>query len=659
MWKIEDGTNLFCAQSPQSVNDVEFSSDGSFIVIGDQSGLVQILDAKNGNVQHQYIRVKPDSAASTVQFVDLKSDTSQDKSNALAIAVQNVNIRPAGGGQLAIVYEDGKIPVFDPKTGKISSPLEIGGRPLVSSFSKNGMWLAAGSDSGTVTIWNLTDRKITSGFRHRNGVLALAFSPNNRVLVTGGKDNTALVMDIRTGNELLRLPNQNWVRAIAFSPDGSWLVTGSDDHRIRIWDVSSGKERLAMLQDSIVTDLEVSSNGQWIASTGSDKTVRVWNASTGAEIFQIPLKANGTVLAFSKDGKYLVSGDQLGAIDIWDISVMAAPEKSVQFNGIVNNVQYSPAGTRLAVSDENRVWLLNPEPLSTLTATPSGSPIHSFKSSVDQLIFSPDAKWLGILTHGNEVALYNVDNPGLKTLKGSGIVRSMTFSSDNKQLIASDSTGNVQAWNVPTGELIDNAEEKYTHVSSLASSSEILALGSRDKITIVDANGDGGAISEIESLGENSLIALSPDSTWLASSDSSGKISIWKNQNGKFTAPVYSTKEQAVSLSFNPSGTLLAVGTSSNVYLLDPTSGKEISRIPHIDIVNGVSFSADGKILATGSSKVLQFWDVSKIQRIKKDDLVTTACSRLIENFATAQWTTLFGDEKYRALCENLPVPES
>jgi WD40 repeat protein len=412
-----------------------------------------------------------------------------------------------------------------------------------------------------------------------------------------------------------------------------------------------------MSQDSIVTDVAVSANGQWIASTGSDKTARVWNASTGAEIFRIPLDANGSVLAFSNDDQYLVSSDQLGAIDIWDISGMAAPEKSMQFNGILDNVQYSPSGTRLTVSDENRVWLLNPEPLSALTARVQGSPILTFKSNVKNLVFSPDSKFLGISTEGNEVAFYNIENRGLKTVKVSSTVRSIAFSPDNQQFITSDADGNVQAWNVLDAGLITNSNEKYSHGSSVATSSEFLAIGSRDKITIVDANGDG-AIPEIESLGENTLLALSVDGSWLASSDSSGKISIWKNQNGSFASPVSSTKEQAVSLSFNPFGTLLAVGTSDNVYLLDPATGREIARIPHIDIVNGVSFSADGKILATGSSKVLQFWEIAKIQRIRKDDLVPTACSRLIRNFDTAQWSALFGDEKYRTLCENLPVPQ-
>ncbi|HLO15412.1 MAG TPA: PQQ-binding-like beta-propeller repeat protein, partial [Anaerolineales bacterium] len=656
-WDIGNGKKLFCASSPKSVNEAVFSPDGKFIITGDDSGLVQVLDAENGSVQNQYQRVKPDNASGTIQIVDLKNGNSQNKSTPLEIPVRNVSLKPSTGGQLAIAYDDGKIPVIDLKTGKISSPLEIGGKPHVSGFSPNGNWLAAGSESGVVTIWNLSNRKIISGFKHRDGVLALAFSPNNRVMATGGKDNTALITDLRTGSELFRLPNQNWVRAIAFSPDGSWLVTGSDDHRIRIWDTSNGKERLGMLQDSIVTDVAVSSNGQWIATTGLNKTVWVWNASTGAEIFRIPLGASGAVLAFSNDGKYLVSSDQRGVIQTWDISVMAASEKYVQFNGIVDNVQYSPAGDRLVVSDENRVWLLSPEPLSDLLPRPQGVPILQLKSRVKEAIFSPDSKFLGLLSAGNEVAIYNIDKRGSKTLKVSAPIRAIAFSPDSQQLMTSDSNGNVQAWDVLNAQLIDNAAVEYPQASSLDANAEFLAMGSKDKIALMELN-DGGTFSEIKSQGDNTLLGFSADGSMLAATDSSGQINLWKYQGGQFTALKPFIKEQAVSLAFNPKGTLLAVGTAQNAFLIDTTTAEEVARIPHIDNVNGVSFSEDGNILATASSKALQFWDIAKIRQIKKANLDTTACSRLIENFDASQWHALFGDEAYRPLCPNLPVPQ-
>lgn len=655
VWHTEDGKELFCANGLAPVNDAEFSLDGKFIITGDQSGAVRVIDTENGNIVNEYRRVKPDAKSGSIQLVDaLTGERPED--SFLELAVRQINISPTNG-RLAVAYSDGKIPVLDLLTGKISSPLEATGSPNVSGFSPNGSWLAAGSDNGVVTIWNLIDRKITSGQKHKGQILAMAFSPNNRIIATAGQDNTAAITDIRTGRELLRILNENWVRDIAFSPDGSWFVTVSDDQRIRIWDTATGKERLRMLQDSIITQVQVSSNGQWIATTGDDKTVRVWNAGTGAEIFQIPQDARGSALAFNQDGKYLVSANERGGINIWDISVMAAPDKSILFNGIVENVQYSPSGDRLVTSDENRVWVWTANQLADLNVRPQGAPVLQFKSNVRDAIFSPDSALLGVLTDGNEVGIYNIENRGLKMLKVSSTIRSIAFSPDGQQLLTSDTGGEVQAWDGLKAESIDNPGNQYTEVSSLTSSADLLAIGAKDKITILGVNGEGVS-AEIESLGDNPLIVLSGDGSLLVSSDASGRVTIWKDQNGEFTTLTSFIKEQAVSLSLNPEGTLLAVGTANNVYLMDVATGQEIARIPHIDIVSSVSFSFDGSTLATASSKTLQFWNIASIRQIKTDDLVPTACSRLVRNLDAAQWSTFFGVQPYRALCEDLPVPE-
>jgi len=629
VWSAGDGKKLFCATSPGPVNDAAYSRDGTVIVTGDDSGLVQILNAETGEVENEF-----------------KYDA----------AIRKVNIR-SDGRLLAVARQDGKITIVDLRTRKESYNLQYAGTPSVTAFSPNGTWLAVGSRGGGVTIWNLNSGKISAGQTHRGEVLAVAFSPNNKIMITGGKDNLAIVSEVLTGRELLRISGENWITDVAFSPDGSWFVTVSADQRIRVWDTSTGKERLRMLQDSVVTEVKVSSNGQWIATTGSDKTARVWNAGTGAEIYQIPLNASGAVLAFDNNSKYLVSSDEHGVINVWDISVMAAPEMSIQFDGILDNVQYSPAGDRLAVSDESRVWLLNPEPLSNLPARPQGTPALQFQSDVKDIIFSPDSKLLGLLTAGNEVATYNIANRGLKTLKVSSPVQSIAFSPDSQQFITSDSDGNIQAWNALSAEPIADPDEKYAQAFSFATSPELLAIGSKDKITLMGVNGNG-AFPEIGAHGENALLAFSANGSMLASTDSSGEINIWQDQNGQFTAVSSFVKEQAVSLSFIPTGTLLAVGTAENLYLINPNTGEEVARIPHIDIVNGVSFSADGKYLVTASSIVLQFWDIANIQQIKKDDLITTACSRLTENFDGAQWSALFGGERYRPLCEKLPVPQ-
>jgi WD40 repeat protein len=662
-WRIDakEVKQLFCTPADQpSVNSVAFSPGGSFIAMGDESGLVQILNPENGNVLHAYRRVPQTSGR--VLMVDTKNENSPTES-ATQIPVRAISIQPRSGQQVAVAYADGQIPVFNPDTGKISSPLSIGGRPNVLGFSPNGRWLVAGSSSGggRVSVWDLSSNEDPFSISdHRNGVLAIAFSPRESRVVTGGNDNSAAMIRLDSKKLLFRVPNQNSVRAIAFSPDGSWFVTASDDHRIRIWDTLTGNERLGMSQDGIVTNVVVSPNGQWIASSGDDRTVRVWNVATGAEIFQISLQAAGSVLAFSNDGNYLVSTDQSGAIEVWDMSVMAAPQVSLGFTGIVDHVQYSPSGERIAVSAGNRLWMLTSDQESGLKERQPGDPTFTFKSDITNLIFSPDSNVLGILTEGKQAAICSVANCKPKTPEAPN-VQSIAFSPDSQRLITGAPDGNIQVWDVSNAKIIENPAEKYPQAFSLATSSRYLALGSEDKINFVGVDGDGG-IPPIETPGKDALLVFNEDGSLLASANPVGRINIWKFQNGQFTPVSSLIKEQAVSLAFNPEGTRLAVGTAKNVFLIDIISGKEVARIPHTDIVNGVSYSPDGKYLATVSSKVLQLWDIAKLRRIEikseSKDLISAACSRLFENLSRAQWETFFGNEEYKPLCENLPEPQ-
>ncbi|HEX9385723.1 MAG TPA: TIR domain-containing protein [Anaerolineales bacterium] len=662
-WRIEskEVKQLFCTlPGLPSVNTAAFSPDGSYIAMGDESGLVQILDPKNGDVLHAYRRVPQTSGR--ILLVDTKNESSQN--DALAqIPVRTISIEPRSGQQVAVAYNDGQIPVFNPNNGRISAPLSIGGRPNVLGFTPNGRWLVAGSSSegGRVSVWDLSSGDDPFSLSdHRDGVLAIAFSSKENRVVTGGNDNSAAMISLGSKKLLFRVLNQNSVRALAFSPDGSWFVTASDDHRIRIWDTLTGNERLGMSQDGIVTSMVVSPNGQWIATSGQDRTARVWNVATGAEIFQISLKAAGSVLAFSNDGSYLVSTDQSGAIGVWDMSVMAVPQVSLRFSGIVDHVQYSPSGERIAVSAGNRLWLLTPDQESGLKESKPGDSTFTFKSDITNLIFSPDSKVLGILTEGRQAAICSVANCKPKVTEASS-VQSIAFSPDNQRFITSALDGTVQAWDVSNAKMIENPSEEYPQAFSLATSSRYLALGSEDKINFVGVDGDGG-IPPVEAPGKDALLVFNEDGSLLASANPAGRIDIWKVQNGQFTPLSSFIKEQAVSLAFNPEGTRLAVGTAKNVFLMDVSSGKEVARIPHTDIVNGVSYSQDGKYLATVSSKVLQLWETAKLRRIEikgeSKELISAACSRLFENLSRPQWETFFGSEEYQPLCENLPEPQ-
>lgn len=652
-WEIEEETvnERFCTPTGQpGVNALALNPDGSSLVTGDQTGLVQVLDPATGEVLHAFQRVGP--ASGQTEIADVENGVSEQQPTGMP--VRTINIRPTRERKLVVTYDDGQTPIFDPITGKLSARISSVSRPYVSGLSPNGAWLVTGSENGRVSILNLTENTRFSPTTHRGGVLAMAFSPlpaNN--VATAGNDTIAMI-NMSIEKELYRIPIQSPVRDIAFSPDGSWFVTGSDDHRIRVWETLTGNERLGMSQDGIVTEVVVSSDGKWIASTGDDRTARVWNAVTGAEMFQIPLKASGARLSFANEDTWLISTDASGNIAIWDISGVTLPQASLSFDAIVDHVQYSPSGEWLALSSRDKVWVLKPDPES-LSQLQAGQPVLDFNANITKLVFSPDASALGVLTEENEVALYHVAARARQEVAVETKIQSIAFSPDSQQFIASDLDGTIQAWDAGSGALFSEAGD-FPQGTSLASAGEVLAVGSQDKLTLLsDGN---GALPTIEFRGDNALLAVSPDGSWIASSSSAGETTIFQYDGSQLTRVASVSKGQVTSLAFHPDGTLLAMGTARNVYLLDTKDGKELARIPHLSTVNGVSFSADGSYLATASSQTLQFWELSQIQQITSNDLIPATCSHLFENFSTAQWGALFAGEEYQTLCESLPVPE-
>ncbi len=651
-WRVEEEqvSQVFCTPAGgPGVNTLAFNQNGEFLVTGNQAGLIQVLDPQTGEVQREFQRIVP--SASQLEIVLVNDENGQDSFTPLERPVRSVSVRPTRGQTIVATYDDGRIPVFDPITGKISSRLSIISRPNISGVSPNGSWLVIGTENGQVSSWNLGTGRPFSTSTHRGGVLAMAFSPTENKVVTAGSESIA-VSNLSIEKELYRIVIQSPVRDIAFSPSGDLFATASDDHRIRVWDTDTGNEQVAMNQDGVVTEVVFSSNGQWIASTGDDRTARVWDIKTGAEIFRIPLKDSGSHLAFINDDKWLVTADESGAIDIWDISIMTLPALSIPSAGIVNHVQYSPSGEWLAVAAQDKVWLLTPDSESILRSPVLGTENRDFDSNVTKLVFSPDSTLLGILTSENEVAVYNIEENAWQTVNVTERIQSIVIAPGSQQLITSDLNGNLQAWDLLNAEQPLNADD-FPQGNALASGGELLAIGLQDQIIILNQDGNGD-LPAINSIGNNALLVFSPDGSLLASSSSGGKVAIFQYQDGQITELSSLIKEQATSLAFHPNGSLLAMGTARNVYLVDVATGKEVARIPHISTVNGVSFSADGSYLATASSRDLQFWEMSGIQQVKSDDLIGFACSYLYENFSAAQWEQFFAGEPYEPLCKDL-----
>jgi WD40 repeat protein len=631
-WQAVDGKQLFCKNSAGALTDVVITPDNQTVIAGDDLGNLLFINLNDGAIS------TPIPPGSPITDLDLQ------------------------GGRdprfLAVTRENSQISIINWKTRqKAGSDLKAAGQIRFAVFSPSGLQIATGSEAGVISIWNLNELNASINTRkHTGAITILKFSPDGRYLVSGGADGAAVVLDARTGDEKYRALHSDQVRDIAFSRDSKWMVTVSKDRYIRVWDADTGKQLLIMSQSDAVQALKLTKDNRWIITAGDDRTVRVWNAITGTEFIQIPIKGKGTALALGNDDKSLISGDQNGFIDIWDISQIHPPDNILQFSGVTASALYSPSGNWIAASDDQHAWLLNSKTTTSPRARPPGSPILNLRANISQMIFSPRDKWIGILTAGNEIVIYNTQNRSGRTISPANSVRAYAFSTDEKFLFTGDSSGDLQVWDVATSKLTDTSVKYDVPITAMVEAPDQLVVAARNEIHVLNIS----TLQEVDQPKSNynvDLLTASSDGSLLASSNSIGQIQIWRKENGKFASPRSITRGNVASLAFSSTNDLLAIGAVDNLFLIDLTTLEEYARIPMTGTVNSISFSPTAPTFMTASLRVLQFWDLTKVQQVEETGLVETACLHLLENFSQDQWELLFKGEEYKPLCANLQMP--
>jgi WD40 repeat protein len=169
-------------------------------------------------------------------------------------------------------------------------------------------------------------------------------------------------------------------------------------------------------------------------------------------------------------------------------------------------------------------------------------------------------------------------------------------------------------------------------------------------------------VATLEQVGRIKAIQFSKDGTLLATGSSEATLYFWNAEDGSFSRSKieFFANGEILSLEFSPDNQKLAMGDSTGyVYLFDLVLGQEVARMPHVDKVTRISFSSDGKQLATVSRKTVFLWDVPSIPLVLRSQLTETACARLINNFDKNKWKVLFFEEDYRLICPNLPAGEN
>jgi len=219
----------------------------------------------------------------------------------------------------------------------------------------------------------------------------------------------------------------------------------------------------------------------------------------------------------------------------------------------------------------------------------------------------------------------------------------------------------INVWNVENGEKSYSLEAK-SEVTSMAVSPDgkylVAGLKEGDHSLVWDLT-TKAQIASLDQVGNIKDIQFSKDGKLIATGSSEATVYLWNVADGTFsrTENEFDTNAEVSAMDFSPDNKWLAVGdTTGFVYLLDLAVGQEVARLPHIDKVTSVSFSPNGKQLATVSRKAVLLWDVRSIPLVTRENLIESACSHLTKNFDQSKWKLVFFEDEYYPICPNLPV---
>ena len=193
-------------------------------------------------------------------------------------------------------------------------------------------------------------------------------------------------------------------------------------------------------------------------------------------------------------------------------------------------------------------------------------------------------------------------------------VNSVEFSPNGDMLATKGKDATIRLWNPHSGQLLRTINTNSGGVIAFNEDGSILAsAGGTDKVVNL-WNIDTGKLQKTlpGHLGDVYYVAYSPEGDVLASGDSEGNIRLWNPDTGQLLRTWHADKLDG--LTFSADGSILANGgrDDSNVKVWNPDTGERLHVLePDVDDVFDVAFSPNEHILASVGWGGIDLWDAS------------------------------------------------
>lgn len=605
------------------VKSLVFTPDGKTIVSGGLNSDICIWDATSGKQRNR-----------------MTIDKKYPGDKVLSLA-------PSPDGRTLASGHDGRIVLWDMMTGKEMRRFKgVEGEGFCSvAFSPDGKTLASGggilleddSQVGKFSLWDLKNGKRLRDKRSPHRIDQVVFASAGKMLLVQGPLNVAFweTATFQLRDELLKEGKRNYIRSCALSPDGNRLAVVRDE-TLAVIDATTRKALFSQKVSILVYLVVFSPNDKLLLTRQPYKdTIIVRNANNE----QILRKFGRTgdcesALGFSPDGMILATGCRGGVndlISLWKVPAFEPAEAVPTHRDSVQSIAFSPDGKLLATGHYREDY----EALRLWDAS-TGKQLGRFSCDQQQirsLAFLPDGK--GLITCGyrrnrkpeerRSFQVWDVTNgkerhrfedkrheggPGIfsPVLDPDGGTLVMWDESDRQKVRVLDATSGKEqrilslsggswkiCWNGPLKPYAWT-EDDVIHVCSVGAKKDLQTF----------KTGRSTASQEI---------MLSPDGKTLCYRDERGHLA-WDVKTGKPIKAFTLLPKKTHCWAFSPDARFLAIGAKKEVIVYS-SQGKEVARyLGHLADVSCLSFSRDGKRLASGSDDCTAvIWDVARLGR--------------------------------------------